>query len=471
MHHKSPINADVFSIVFDLLFVWDSLSVLLAGLVAARFFPSTVLAGALMLDDNLLRVSLIGAVLSPVILRERWSHLSFCTISSQQLVGRIVARVALAALLVLAVAVASRSLQSLPDAWLLAWFLGAGVSVASGRFILLAAMRTLAARGVVADRVAVLGAGRAADWLKATLGQARPYGVTTVATVPVGPGNGLEVALADLVDRGRKGQLDRVVLALQGADEVEVQHVAHRLKSLEIEVTSLYPAFVQRGAVRSTQIAGVPLYVITRRPHDRWGVLAKTLEDRVFALLFLLLVSPALALVALAIRLDSPGPVIFRQARHGLNGTEFEVYKFRTMVWQGARAGAGEVQTRRDDQRVTRVGAFLRRTSLDELPQLLNVLRGTMSLVGPRPHPVSMRTEQRLGDEIIAEYAHRHRVKPGITGWAQVNGFRGATDTVEKLRRRVELDIYYIENWSLPFDLLILASTVFSVLFKRNNAF
>ncbi len=163
--------------------------------------------------------------------------------------------------------------------------------------------------------------------------------------------------------------------------------------------------------------------------------------------------------------------MIFRQRRHGLNGTEFDVFKFRTMIWQGARAGSGEVQTSRRDGRVTRVGAFLRRTSLDELPQLLNVLSGTMSLVGPRPHPVSMRTEQRLGDEIIAEYAHRHRVKPGITGWAQVNGFRGATDTADKLRRRVEHDIYYIENWSLPFDLLILASTLFSVLFKRGNAF
>ena len=366
-----------------------------------------------------------------------------------------------------------KSAGHIPCAWAAAWLVAATASVAGGRFLLLATLRSLARRGLVADRVAVLGWGPAADWLQASLAQARPYGVTTVISAQSSAAECcLEHALSELLERGRRGQLDRVVLALPNANEQQLKAVAHRLKALQVEVTSLYPPFGQRGAaVRSTQIAGVPLYLVTSRPQYRWGVLAKAFEDRALALLILLALSPLLALVALAVRLDSPGPVIFRQRRHGLNNTEFEVFKFRTMFWQGARAGAGEVQTGRQDKRITRIGAILRSTSMDELPQLLNVLNGTMSLVGPRPHPVLMRTEQQLGDEIIAEYAHRHRVKPGITGWAQVNGFRGATDTAEKLRRRVEHDIYYIEHWSLPFDLLILASTIFSVLFKRNNAF
>jgi Undecaprenyl-phosphate glucose phosphotransferase len=461
------ISADLFSIAFDFLIVLDSLSVLASGLLAARIY-----ANPGELDDQLVRVSLIGAVLSPIVLREGWSHLAFSTISPAKLVVRILTRVGLAALLIFAVACVTGSPHRLPLLWAATWFIGAAVGVICERFLVLAAMRSLAARGLVADRVAVLGCGPAAEWLMATLAEAHPYGVTAINAAVVGPAYKLEQALTELVELGRQGQIDRVVLALPDAGEQQLQTVAHRLKALEIEVTSLYPAFAKRGAaVRSTQIAGVPLYLITRRPQYRWGVLAKAIEDRVLALLLLFVFSPVLALVALAVRLDSPGPVIFRQRRHGLNGTEFEVLKFRTMVWQGARAGSGDVQTCRGDSRLTRVGGFLRSTSLDELPQLLNVLSGKMSLVGPRPHPVSMRTEQQLGDEIIAEYAHRHRVKPGITGWAQVNGLRGATDTAEKLRRRVELDIYYIENWSLPFDLRILVSTVFLVLFKRSNAF
>lgn len=470
---NSHIHSDLFSIAFDFLVVLDSLSVLVSGIVGGLICSSDRSGSALFgIDDAILRMSLIGAVLSPIVLRERWSHLTFSTISPSKLLIRISTRVVLASILIFAVASVTKSVSELPLSWAVLWLGGALSGCAAGRFLLLLAMRTLASKGLVTDRVAVLGSGPAADWLNATLAQARLYGVTTVRSSVSDPANPLEHALDDLLERGRHGELDRVIIALPDAEHQQVQAVAHRLKALEIEVTSLYPAFSPSGgAVRSTQIAGVPLYVITRRPHDGWGVLVKAIEDRVLAVLIVLLLSPLLAAAALAVRLDSPGPVIFRQRRHGLNGTEFEVFKFRTMFWQGAYAGSGEVQTCREDRRITRVGAILRRTSLDELPQLLNVLNGTMSLVGPRPHPVSMRTEQRLGDEIIAEYPHRHRVKPGITGWAQVNGFRGATDTVEKLRRRVEHDNYYIENWSLPFDLLILASTVFSVIFKRTNAF
>jgi exopolysaccharide biosynthesis polyprenyl glycosylphosphotransferase len=282
----------------------------------------------------------------------------------------------------------------------------------------------------------------------------------------------LDGLVEELVQLGRRREVDRVVLAVADASRAQLVEIARRLKVLQIEVTSCCPLFDNPAArPRLTQIAGVPLFVVTGRPRYRWGSVAKVVEDRMLAALLIPWTAPVLALVALAVRLDSKGPVIFRQRRHGVDGTEFEVFKFRTMYWQGAGDGTGAVQTRRGDNRITRVGEILRKTSLDELPQLFNVLFGSMSLVGPRPHPVVMRTGERLGEEIVAEYPYRHRVKPGITGWAQINGYRGATDTPQQLCKRIEYDLFYIENWSLLFDLRILLLTPIKVAFQRSNAF
>jgi exopolysaccharide biosynthesis polyprenyl glycosylphosphotransferase len=197
--------------------------------------------------------------------------------------------------------------------------------------------------------------------------------------------------------------------------------------------------------------------------------LSKRILDIFLATLALALSALPMALIALAVRLDSPGPVLFRQARIGLNNREFVMLKFRTMRVQRAASGS-ILQARRDDARVTRIGAFLRRTSLDEQPQLVNVLRGQMSLVGPRPHAPGTRAGGRRFEEVTTRYAARHRVKPGLTGLAQVRGLRGETDTEEKLIWRVESDLEYIENWSLWQDLLILARTVFSVA-RMTNAY
>ena len=202
------------------------------------------------------------------------------------------------------------------------------------------------------------------------------------------------------------------------------------------------------------------------------SLVAKAVFDRVAAAVAVLLLWPLLLAIAVAVRLDSAGPVVFRQRRHGRDHREFVVFKFRTMTWTGdAGSGDGRVQTQRGDRRVTRVGDFLRKTSLDELPQLFNVLNGSMSLVGPRPHPVAMRTENQLCEEAVADYGRRHCVKPGITGWAQVNGHRGATQTIAQLRARVEHDLHYVQHRSFLFDLRILLLTPVRILFDRENAF
>jgi lipopolysaccharide/colanic/teichoic acid biosynthesis glycosyltransferase len=171
-----------------------------------------------------------------------------------------------------------------------------------------------------------------------------------------------------------------------------------------------------------------------------------------------------MAAVALAIKLDSKGPVLFRQRRYGFNNELIEVFKFRSMYVEASDANAAKLVSK-GDPRVTRVGRFIRKTSLDELPQLFNVVfSGNLSLVGPRPHALQAKAEHRLYEEAVDGYFARHRVKPGITGWAQVNGWRGETDTKDKIQRRVEHDLYYIENWSLLFDVYILMRTPFSLL-------
>jgi putative colanic acid biosynthesis UDP-glucose lipid carrier transferase len=204
-----------------------------------------------------------------------------------------------------------------------------------------------------------------------------------------------------------------------------------------------------------TSSAGVPTIELAKSPMTGLNRVLKALVDRVFAALFLILTIPLFCVIALAIRLDSPGPVFFRQNRHGWNAETIVVLKFRTMS-QHQESDGGLTQARRNDPRVTRVGKLLRRTSLDELPQFINVLQGNMSLVGPRPHAMQ---HNEAYNKIVQNYMQRHRVKPGITGWAQVNGFRGETDTIEKMQQRVEYDLYYIENWSVGFDVLILLLT------------
>jgi len=220
-----------------------------------------------------------------------------------------------------------------------------------------------------------------------------------------------------------------------------------------------------------TYLGGVvAVRVMVARPISRWDAVIKKAADLVLGGLATLLLLPILALIAMAIKIDSPGPVLFRQRRHALDNREFDILKFRTMRWAAAPQGTMLQQTARNDARVTGVGRFLRASSLDELPQLFNVLMGQMSLVGPRPHAVHMRTEGRLGTEIVDSYSHRHRIKPGITGWSQVNGARGATHSAAQLTRRIDLDLYYIENWSPWLDLKILILTVREVV-RPDNAY
>jgi len=271
----------------------------------------------------------------------------------------------------------------------------------------------------------------------------------------------------DLLLYVREHSVDLIVLAMPWTAERRLIELMNLLRTVPVDVQLCPDQVGFRLFDRSvTHLAGLPMLNLFERPLTGWNYFAKRTEDFVLAAVCLAFLAPLLAVVALAVKLDSPGPILFRQQRFGFNNNLFTVFKFRTMYHQPGPE-VGVPQARRADPRVTRIGALLRRTSMDELPQLWNVLRGEMSIVGPRPHAVAHNEEYA---ELISQYLGRHRVKPGITGWAQVNGLRGETDTPEKMERRVQFDLYYIDNWSLLLDLKIILKTLF-VGFVHENAY
>jgi Undecaprenyl-phosphate glucose phosphotransferase len=275
----------------------------------------------------------------------------------------------------------------------------------------------------------------------------------------------------DLVEFARRTRIDLLLVSLPITAEKRVLEMLRKLWVLPVDIRLAAHTSTLRFRPRAySYIGNVPVLDIYDRPIADWNFVLKGLFDRVVGALMLIALSPVMALVALAVKLDSKGPVFFRQKRYGFNNELIEVYKFRSMYTDMTDATAAKLVTK-DDPRVTRVGRFIRKTSLDELPQLINVVfSGNLSLVGPRPHAVHAKAQNQLYDEVVDGYFARHRVKPGITGWAQVNGWRGETDTPEKIQRRVEHDLYYIENWSVFFDVYILAKTPISLL-KTENAY
>ncbi len=275
----------------------------------------------------------------------------------------------------------------------------------------------------------------------------------------------------DIVEFARRTRIDLVLFALPISAEARILEMLKKLWVLPVDIRLSAHTNKLRFRPRSYSYLGkVPTLNVFEAPITDWDLVMKWLFDRVAAALILVLVSPVMALVALAIKLDSPGPVLFRQKRFGFNNERIDVYKFRSLYHHQADPMATKVVTK-NDSRVTRVGRFIRKSSLDELPQLFNVLfKGNLSLVGPRPHAVQGKLQTRLFDEAVDGYFARHRVKPGITGWAQINGWRGEVDSEEKIQKRVEFDLYYIENWSVVFDLYILLKTPLALL-KSENAY
>lgn len=271
-----------------------------------------------------------------------------------------------------------------------------------------------------------------------------------------------------LADFCRGASVDLLIVTVPVRAEERLMQILEKLFALQVDVRiSALNSKLRINSRAYSFIGRVPMLAAMDKPLGDWDHVLKTLEDRLIGSLLLMLAAPIMALVAIAIRLDSKGPIFFRQKRYGFNNELIEVLKFRSMYVEQQDATASKLVTR-EDPRVTRVGRIIRRASLDELPQLINVVWGQMSLVGPRPHATGARADRDLYENVVQGYFARHRMKPGVTGWAQINGWRGETDTHEKLVRRVEHDLYYIDHWSVPLDLYIIAMTPISLLTGKN---
>src|SRR5436190_1025243 len=361
------------------------------------------------------------------------------------------------------------------DAYVIAaWVAFTPVAVIAGRLTLPLLMpRLLAADGL--QRLAVIaGAGPVGRNLAERIAQTPFLGVRVVGffddrardRVDLADGAQMLGTLDDVAEYAKRNRVDLIYLALPMASQPRIMKVIDELHDTTASIYFAPDIFLfDLIQARVESIAGFPVVAICESPFQGMPALAKRLSDIVIAATFLLLAAPLMLGIAAAIKLTSPGPVIFRQRRYGLDGREIVVYKFRSMT---VMEDGGQVrQASRNDNRVTPLGAFLRASSFDELPQFINVLQGRMSVVGPRPHAVAHNEMYR---KLIKSYMVRHKVRPGITGWAQVNGLRGETESLDKMQARIEYDLDYLRHWSLKLDLAIIWRTIF-VVFKRQNAY
>jgi Undecaprenyl-phosphate glucose phosphotransferase len=398
--------------------------------------------------------------------------------AGQLKLGKLAASWSIVVLGLIVVGFALKISSDVSRLWIVMWFSAALAGMALTRGALCLRGRRWVAEGRLLRNVAVVGGGEHGERLIASLLRTDDEGLNIIGVFD-DRGNRVPSAIHgvphigsvdELVTYARYNRVDQIMVALPWSAETRVMQVLRKLRSLPVDIR-LAPDLVGFRLLHATygHVGGVPLLNVFQKPLTDWKLIVKEFEDRFLAAMLLLFLAPLFLLIALAIKLDSRGPVFFRQKRYGFNNHVIGVYKFRSMYHELRDERAEQLVTR-NDPRVTRVGAFLRKTSLDELPQLINVLTGEMSIVGPRPHALSAKAANRLYEEVVAEYAARHRVKPGITGWAQVMGWRGETDTVEKIQKRVEHDLYYIENWTFTFDIKILILTFFALL-KPENAY
>jgi putative colanic acid biosysnthesis UDP-glucose lipid carrier transferase len=425
-------------------------------------------------NSDYLNVGIIGVGLFIV-----FGHLSELYHSWRGLpVHREFGRLAIAWLAVVAalllLAYSSKTSEAYSRRVFLTWFIITPFVLIIWRGWLQIVLGELRQRGFNSRNVAIVGARDLGSYLARTVLDApwlglrpvgfyddrRPAGTRPLAREPIEVVGNLDT----MVRHAREGKIDIVYITLPMSAEKRIQALLAKLSDTTASVY-LIPDFFIFDLLHSTwgTIGDVPAVSISETPFYGVDGVIKRLEDMVLASVLLLLVAVPLLVIAIGVKLSSPGPIFFKQHRYGLRGNRIEVWKFRTMR---VMENSSEVkQATKGDPRVTTFGAFLRRTSLDELPQLFNVLQGTMSLVGPRPHAVVHNEQYR---KLIDRYMLRHKVKPGITGWAQVNGWRGETDSLDKMQKRVEYDLAYIHNWSLWLDVKILFLTAFRVLNDRN---
>ena len=375
----------------------------------------------------------------------------------------------------LAAAFSIKVAETLSRLWFVSFAVSSVFFLSLGRLGLAAIFRQMAGYRGARRKIAIIGEGeqrRQIFELIQSLAK-QPVEICGVFTSDTKPPEtslraeeGIAGDLSTLVLDARAGLVDDIVIALPWSEDEQIMAIVAKLRELPINIylSRDLIGFRTQFSLPPSHFGPIPLFQITGRPVSGWDAVIKAMEDYLIGSLLLILLAPLMLLIAIVVFLDGGRPILFKQKRLGFNNEMFDVYKFRTMVHDSNPSDKTK-QATKNDARITQVGRFLRRWSLDELPQLFNVLGGTMSLVGPRPHALDHNDEFA---ERVGGYFARHRVKPGITGLAQVRGFRGPTDTAEKLEGRVRNDIYYAENWSPSLDIHIMARTVIVCLFGDN---
>jgi Undecaprenyl-phosphate glucose phosphotransferase len=373
-----------------------------------------------------------------------------------------------------------RAQDQVSRVWLVAWYLSGAVTLILYRLSVRAMVQRWTAQGRLRRRTVIVGGGKDAEALIQAIHHGAENDLVLMGifddrdderSPDLVAGCPKLGKVADLVEFARLTRVDLVIVSMPLSAEKRVLQMMKQLWVLPVDIRlSAHMNQLRFTHKAYSYIGDVPVFDMADRPISDWNLVFKWIFDKLVALVALILLSPVMLVTAIAIKLESKGPVIFRQKRHGFNNELIEVYKFRSMYIDKADAGAAKLVTK-NDPRVTRVGRFIRKSSIDELPQLINVLQGRLSIVGPRPHALQAKADNKLYYEAVDGYFARHKVKPGITGWAQINGWRGETDTVEKIMQRVNHDLYYIENWSILFDLYILVMTPISLLSRNEHAY
>ena len=361
--------------------------------------------------------------------------------------------------------------------WLLAWFLSGAALLVAYRLVLRSLVLRWTSQGRLKRRTVIVGGGTDAALLIEQIQAGSEKDINLLGLFDDREGErSPEIVsgchklgkVSDLIEFARRTPVDLVIVSMPLSAEKRVLDMLTQLWVLPVDIRLSAHMSKLRFTERAYSYVGdLPVLDMADRPISDWNLIFKWVFDKIVALTALILLSPVMLVTAIAIKLESRGPVFFVQPRHGFNNELIRIYKFRSMRTDMLDTGAAKLVTK-GDPRVTRVGRFIRKTSIDELPQLFNVLKGELSIVGPRPHALQAKAANQLYYEAVEGYFARHRVKPGMTGWAQINGWRGETDTIEKIMQRVNHDLYYIEHWSILLDLYIVVMTPIRLLNTEN---
>jgi Undecaprenyl-phosphate glucose phosphotransferase len=446
------------------------------GIIMGSGWLISALRGHGLFDTTYVSLSLIGGMMCVLFNQAADSYQIANLRSAFSQISRVFGAWTIVLLSFAALSLLIRQMDGDGNAWLASWYVAGFGLMAMARVMLASLVNKWIADGRLERRAVIVGGGTSAAELIQSLESQRGSDIRicglfddraddrSPAMIKGYPKLG---NIADLVEFGRITNLDMLIVTIPLRAETRVLELLRKLWVLPVDIHLSAHADRLRFRPRSyTYLGNVPMLAIFDKPLADWDAVSKRAFDIVFGTIALVLTFPIMLAAAIAIKLDSKGPILFRQKRYGFNNEVVDVWKLRSMYVEQADPDAKQAVTK-GDPRVTPVGRFIRKTSIDELPQLFNVLMGSLALVGPRPHALRGLTQNRLFEQVVDGYFARHKVKPGVTGWAQINGWRGEVDTPEKIRKRVEYDLYYIENWSLLFDLKILLLTPFRIIGQK----